>query len=149
MKIIKSAKEINHYYYGLNIENLPNGHFLATLADVFVNPRHEETTKIWLIYRIYLQDRAALKSQMFYMSGNPESIFDRFFYNFGMNKGSHSGYAFNAMIGQRGIVTIENEISKGATFSNIVDFMPMDKEEWVKELNLFYGEQAGNNDETN
>lgn len=148
MEIIKSAKEINYYYFGLNKGNLPNGHFLANIVDVFVNPRHDETTKIWLIYKVYLQDRAELKSQMFYMSGNPDSMFDRFFYNFGMNKNAHAGYAFNQLIGQTGIVTIEND-TKGATFSNIVDFMPMDKEEWVKELNLFYGEQAGNNDETN
>jgi hypothetical protein len=148
MKIIKSAKEINYYYFGLNKGNLSNGHFLANIVDVFVNPRHDETTKIWLIYKIFLQDRAELKSQMFYMSGNPDSMFDRFFYNFGMNKNAHAGYAFNQLIGQTGIVTIEND-AKGAAFSNIVAFMPMDKEEWVKELNLFYGEQAGNNDETN
>ncbi|URN83905.1 hypothetical protein [Acetobacterium wieringae] len=148
MKIIKMAKEINYHYFGLNKGNLPNGHFLAILTDIFVNPRHDETTKIWLIYKIYLQDRVELKSQMFYMSGNPESMFDRFFYNFGMNKNAHSGYAFNEMIGQTGIVTIEND-AKGAAFSNIVNFIPMDKEEWVKELSLFYREQAGNNDETN
>lgn len=139
MRIIKSSKEISNYYFGMNMGNLPIGCFLAILVDVIVNPRHDETTKIWLIYKIYLQDRVALKSQMFYMSSNLESMFARFFYNFGMDKDVHSGYAFDEMIGQMGMVTIENENSKGTEFSNVVNFMPLNQEAWDKEWNEFYG----------
>jgi hypothetical protein len=149
MRIIKSSKEISYYYFGMNMGNLPIGHFLSMLVDVFVNPRDDETTKIWLMYKIYLQDGVALKSQMFYMSSNPESMFDRFFYNFGINKDAHSGYAFDEMIGQVGMVTIENENSKGTEYSNVVNFMPMNQEAWNKEWDAFYGKQEGNNDKAN
>lgn len=139
MKIIKSLKEISYYYFGMNMGNLPIGHFLAIIMDIFVNPRHDETTKIWLIYEIYLQDSVVLKSQMFYMSSNPESLFDRFFYNFGMNRDFHAGYGFDGMIGQKGMVTIENEISKGTEYTNVGNFMPMNQEAWDKEWDEFYG----------
>lgn len=139
MKIIESVKEINYHYYGVDLYNYSTGKHYTKIKDIFIKPRKEETTQIYLLHQILLKDRVQLKSQMFYMSTNPESRFDHFFYNLGMKRNRQEGYAFDDLIGQTGVVYIENEISYGTEYSNIVSFMPMKKEEWEQELKVVYG----------
>lgn len=145
MKIIKSVKEINYNYFGLDMFKNPDGDYFVKIQDIFIKPRPDESTQIYLIFRIVLDGAIQLKSQMFYFSSNPESRFDQFFYHIGMNMDINhwgwEGYAFDHLIGKTGIIRIENEISKGNEFSNVISFTPLSVERWKQEWALAYGYQ--------
>lgn len=142
MKIIKSYKELKYEFYGLDKWKLIPGNYLANIKGVYVKPRNDETTQVYIIFTIYIEDRGILQSQMFYMSNNQESIFDKFFSSLGLSRDGHEGYAFEELIGQVGSVTIQNGVSNGTEYSNIVNFMPMNRDAWDKEWDLLYGEQV-------
>lgn len=151
MRIIKSSKEIEHNYFGVDMYKYQSGEYFAKIKDIFIRPRNDETTQIYPIFEIIFSNGIQLKSQMFYMSSNAESRFFQFFYNLGLYRDHHEGYAFDDIIGQLGIITIENEIIRGNEFSNVVSFMPMKREEWIKEWKSAYGieEKEENSDEAN
>ena len=68
MKIIKSSKEIEHNYFGVDMYKYQSGEYFAKIKDIFIRPRNDETTQIYPIFEIIFSNGMTIG----WMGQNPE-----------------------------------------------------------------------------